>query len=79
SAKFLSPKSHGDATSCQHILYNPQAEWKPEIEPTLCDDIWKRSADKWHLNEVVINIGGKKKWLWRAVDQDGLFLDVFVQ
>lgn len=44
-----------------------------------CDDIRKRSAGKWHLNEVVITIGGKKQWLWRAVDQDGFFLDVFVQ
>src|SRR4051812_4922858 len=24
-------------------------------------------------------IGGKKHWLWRAVDQDGIVLDVLVQ
>ena len=24
-------------------------------------------------------IGGKKHWLWRAVDQDGVVLDVLVQ
>ncbi|MGV2068421.1 IS6 family transposase [Agrobacterium sp. 22-226-1] len=29
--------------------------------------------------EVVISIGGKKHWLWRAVDQDGFVLDVLVQ
>ena len=29
-------------------------------------------GDKWHLDEVVISIAGKKHWLWRAVDQDGL-------
>jgi putative transposase len=28
-------------------------------------------GDKWHLDEVVISIAGKKHWLWRAVDQDG--------
>jgi putative transposase len=27
----------------------------------------------------VITIAGKKHWLWRAVDQDGLVLDVLVQ
>ena len=25
-------------------------------------------ADKWHLDEVVISIKGKKHWLWRAVE-----------
>jgi len=34
---------------------------------------------KWHLDEVVISIAGKKHWLWRAVDQDGFVLDVLVQ
>src|SRR5271170_8205362 len=36
-------------------------------------------GDKWHLDEVVINIAGKKHWLWRAVDQDGFVLDVLIQ
>jgi putative transposase len=38
-----------------------------------------RPGDKWHLDEVEIRIAGKKHWLWRAVDQDGLVLDVLVQ
>ena len=38
-----------------------------------------RRGDKWHLDEVVISIAGKKYWLWRAVDQDGFDLDVLVQ
>jgi transposase-like protein len=33
---------------------------------------------KWRLDEIVITIGGKKHWLWRAVDQDGIVLDVLV-
>jgi putative transposase len=36
-------------------------------------------GDKWQLDEVVIAIHGKKHWLWRAVDQDGLVLDALVQ
>src|SRR5580704_10895306 len=36
-------------------------------------------GDKWHLDEVVITIHGKKHWLWRAVDQDGFVLDALVQ
>src|SRR3954451_20138638 len=36
-------------------------------------------GDKWHLDEVCLMIDGKKHWLWRAVDQDGVVLDVLVQ
>lgn len=41
----------------------------------------KKSSGKdvWHLDEVVISIGGRKHWLWRAVDQDGCVLDEIVQ
>ena len=36
-------------------------------------------GDKWHLDEVVVTINGKKHWLWRGVDQHGAVLDVLVQ
>src|SRR5260370_7786642 len=36
-------------------------------------------GDKWHLDEMVVTINGKKHWLWRAVDQYGAVLDVLVQ
>ncbi|MFI2257896.1 IS6 family transposase [Streptomyces tubercidicus] len=38
-----------------------------------------RPGDKWHLDEVFITIGGERKYLWRAVDQDGNVLDILVQ
>jgi putative transposase len=38
-----------------------------------------RIGDKWHLDEVVLKIAGVKHWLWRAVDQTGIVLDVLVQ
>jgi putative transposase len=38
-----------------------------------------RAGDKWHLDEVVLKISGVKHWLWRAVDQSGIVLDVLVQ
>ncbi|MGR9286015.1 IS6 family transposase [Rhizobium johnstonii] len=57
--------------------------WAKKFGRHFANDIRKRSAgklgDKWHLDEVVITIGGKKHWLWRAVDQDGFVLDVLVQ
>ena len=36
-------------------------------------------GDKWHLDEVVVTINGRRHWLWRAVDQHGATLDVLVQ
>src|SRR5437660_6103867 len=38
-----------------------------------------RVGDKWHLDEGVLKIAGVKHWLWRAVDQTGVVLDVLVQ
>src|SRR5215204_4529671 len=36
-------------------------------------------GDKWHLDEVCLMFRGTKHWLWRAVDQDGVVLDILVQ
>ncbi|EWY35836.1 hypothetical protein N825_34045 [Skermanella stibiiresistens SB22] len=38
-----------------------------------------RPGDKWHMDEVVLKIAGKKHHLWRAVDQDDVVLDVLIQ
>ncbi|MFI5775198.1 IS6 family transposase [Streptomyces sp. NPDC051658] len=38
-----------------------------------------RPGDKWHLDEVFVKINGEQKYLWRAVDQDGMVLDILVQ
>lgn len=38
-----------------------------------------KTNNKWHLDEVVITIGGKKHWLWRAIDANGDVLDILVQ
>ena len=37
------------------------------------------AVDKWHLDEVVIPINGRKYWLWRAVGASGDVLDILVQ
>ncbi len=38
-----------------------------------------RAGNKWHLDEVVLTIAGVKHWLWRAVGQAGMVLDILVQ
>ena len=38
-----------------------------------------RPGDKWHLDEVFLTINGERCYLWRAVDQEGIVLDILVQ
>jgi putative transposase len=38
-----------------------------------------RPSDRWHLDEMVIRIAGRRMYLWRAVDHEGEILDVLVQ
>ena len=38
-----------------------------------------RASARWHLDELVIKIRGRKHWLWRAVDDEGEVLDFLVQ
>ena len=36
-------------------------------------------SDRWHLDEMVVRIAGKRMYLWRAVDHEGEVLDMLVQ
>jgi putative transposase len=38
-----------------------------------------KPGDTWHLDEVFIRINGVLHYLWWAVDQHGVVLDIFVQ
>ncbi|GLR46071.1 hypothetical protein GCM10007880_65890 [Mesorhizobium amorphae] len=44
--------------------------WAEKFGRHFAKKIKRRSAgrlgDKWHLDEVVVSIGGKKHWLWRG-------------
>jgi putative transposase len=53
-----------------------------EVRPGFANQIRRRlpqAGDKWHLDAVAVKIAGKQHWLWRAVDQDGIVLDILVQ
>ena len=36
-------------------------------------------SNRWHLDEMVVRIAGKRMYLWRAVDHEGEILDMLVQ
>jgi len=38
-----------------------------------------KPGDTWHLDEVLLRINGELHYLWRAVDQHGVVLDILVQ
>jgi len=38
-----------------------------------------RLGDTWHLDESFVTIQGRRQYLWRAVDQDGDAIDIFLQ
>ena len=57
-------------------------QWCDTFGPTFAAGLRKRRAragDKWHCDELLLKIKGKRYWLWRAVDQDGIVLDILVQ
>ena len=65
------------------VSFQTVAKWAAKFGREFASHIRSRSAggfaDKWHLDEVVVTIKGKKHWLWRAVDADGYVLEQIVK
>jgi putative transposase len=64
------------------VSHETVRQWALKFGQSYAHQIRRRlptPGDKWHLDEVLISIAGKKHWLWRAVDQHGLVLDILVQ
>src|SRR3954453_6327173 len=64
------------------VSHESVRQWALKFGQAFANRIWRRlpaAGDKWHLDEVAVKIAGKKHWVWRAVDQDGLVLDILVQ
>jgi transposase-like protein len=38
-----------------------------------------RPHGRWHLDEMVISVAGRRMYMWRAVDSEGEVLDVLIQ
>ncbi len=64
------------------VSHETVRQWAMKFGQSFANQIRRRlpaPGDKWHLDEVVISIAGRKHWLWRAVDQHGIVLDILVQ
>jgi len=56
--------------------------WVNKFGPLIAAQIRRRRGPptgQWHLDEMVVKIGGRRMYLWRAVDDEGEVLDVLVQ
>src|SRR5215204_3993350 len=64
------------------VRHETVRQWARKFGQAFANQIRRRlprAGDKWHLDEVEVKIAGQKHWLWRAVDQDVVVLDVLVQ
>ncbi|WP_411194460.1 IS6 family transposase [Rhodococcus erythropolis] len=64
------------------VTYETIRTWCTKFGPEYARSLRRRASragDKWHLDEVFVNIGGVRKYLWRAVDQHGNILDILIQ
>ena len=64
------------------ISYETVRRWVLKFGPAVARRLRQRrprSSNRWHLDEMVVPIAGKRMYLWRAVDHEGEVLDMLVQ
>jgi len=64
------------------VSYESIRPWCNKFGPKYAKRLKRRHqgfGDTFYIDEVFVKIGGKQQYLWRAVDQDGEVVDVFLQ
>jgi putative transposase len=64
------------------VSYETVRRWVLKFGPAFARNLRRlrpRASRQWHLDEMAVVIGGKRVWLWRAVESEGEILDVLVQ
>jgi putative transposase len=64
------------------VSYESMRRWCHKFGPVIATELRRlrpQPHGKWHIDEVFIKMGGKTYYLWRAVDADGMVLDILVQ
>jgi putative transposase len=61
--------------------YETIRHWCKKFDQTFAGRLRRRPqpGNKWYLDEVFIRIQGVQHYLWRAVDQEGVMLDILGQ
>ncbi len=64
------------------VSYETVRRWVVKFSPAFARELRRRRprpSSQWHLDERAVQIGGRRIWLWRAVDSEGEVLDLLVQ
>jgi putative transposase len=64
------------------LSYETVRRWVLKFGPAFARNLRRlrpRPSAQWHLDEMAVVIGGKRLWLWRAVDSEGEILDMLLQ
>ena len=64
------------------VSYETIRRWCLKFGPIFAVELRRRRPsprDHWHLDEVFLRISGKTWYLWRAVEADGMVLDIVLQ
>ena len=64
------------------LSYETVRRWVLKFGPVIARRLRRRRprpSDRWHLDEMVVRIAGKRIYFWRAVDHEGEVLDMLVQ
>src|ERR687898_206686 len=62
--------------------YESVRRWVLKFGPMFARNLRRlrpKPTGRWHLDEMVVSIQGKRMYLWRAVDSEGEVLDLLVQ
>ena len=64
------------------ISYETVRRWVLKFGPAVARRLRQRrprSSNRWHLDEMVVRIAGRRIYLWRAVDHEGEVLDMLIR
>ena len=64
------------------VSYETIRCWAIKFGPPIARNLRRRegpASPRWHLDEMVCTVGGKRMYLWRAVDDEGVVLDLVMQ
>jgi transposase-like protein len=64
------------------VSYETIRCWTLKFGPLIAANLRRRRpppSGRWHLDEMVVRIRGRRMFLWRAVDDEGEVLDMLIQ
>ena len=64
------------------VSYETIRRWVARFGPPIANRLRcsrPQAHPQWHLDEMFTSFGGRRMYLWRAIDQDGEVLDVLAQ